>query len=207
MILNHKRETVWHFTGGDSRCPECSAELLARKGEKLVWHWAHKPRRSTRNGCSWEESDWHLRWKEVFHDQAGFEIEHPIDINGKRFVLDAVKPQTKQINEFIHSLSPSYVAKHRALLQAKCNVTWLWDGHVFMSERGRSVRGGGIKRLLKPKAKDLHQEIGGLVHIQHGPRAGVWRHWRHDVWYRIDRSQTFLDAYARQGVATTRVSA
>lgn len=197
MLLNHKREPVWNHSEGESLCPDCGSPLLARKGEIKVWHWAHPPGRSNTSRCEWAETDWHLTWKRAAQ-QDGWEVEHPIAIDGKRYRLDAFDARSNLIREFVHSLSPSYVAKHRALSAeyGRRRVTWIFDGHVFVSLRRKAVRNGGIKRLLKPTAKALHDEIGGLVHIQSGPLAGVWRHWKHDVWYRHPNSAGLLAIYA-----------
>ena len=198
MLFNHKRERVQMRNEGDSLCPECGAPLVARRGEVVVWHWAHAPNKAHRASCAWEESSWHLRWKQAFHQYEGYEVEFAVNVGGKKYVLDAYRARDGRVREFVHSLSPSYAAKHQALARAyPGKVSWLFDGHEFGSLRSKPVRGGGIRGLLKPRAKLMHDAIGGYVHIQGGPFAGVWKHWKHDIWYRIPESDNWLKAFEK----------
>lgn len=198
MIFNHRRETVWQHAGGKSLCPLCSSPLLARRGEILVWHWAHRPFRGARRWCPWEESEWHLQWKYAYLHFAGWQIEMPVIVNGRKFVLDAVNPTTGQVREFVHSLSDYYVAKHRALRRSRYMVTWLFDGDVAGSLRTKKTADGdGLRRLLKPRAWALHEQIGGLAHWG----GGLWKHWQNNVWYPRtgERAQAVLNAFDSAG--------
>lgn len=184
MLLNHARKTPRDWDDATpSLCPECSAPLLPRRGRVLVWHWAHRgvARDGSRTGCEGGgETAWHRAWKSVYHDLARWEIEVPLDLDGERFRLDAAR--LPLVREFVHSLSEKYVRKHLALKSAGLDVLWIYDGGQFVAERARTVRGGGIKHLLKPRARWLHAEVGGLVHHDHR----LWRHWEGDVWYPIE---------------------
>jgi competence protein CoiA len=45
-------------------CPLCESELIAKCGEHVTWHWAHK----SKDCDSWSEpeSEWHREWKNQF---------------------------------------------------------------------------------------------------------------------------------------------
>ncbi len=175
-----------------STCPECGGELTARCGEVVTWHWAHRPKE--RRGCWHSESEWHLGWKAAYESLPGWIVEAPLQIGGRTFRADAMNPRTGAVREFVHSLSPAYIEKHRALAAAGLDVLWIFDGVAFGSRRVFRVRGGeGRARLLTPRAAALHSEIGGLVH--HGGR--LWRHWRDGIWFPCNgpAAQHMLRAY------------
>jgi hypothetical protein len=99
----------------------------------------------------------------------GWRIESPIDIDGARYILDAIRPDTRKVREFVHSLSPYYEKKHISLRDNGFDVAWIFDG----------VSKGGIKNFLKPRALMLWRLIGGMVHYE----SCLWRHWQDDVWF------------------------
>lgn len=183
MILNHERRTVSEWRDGrESLCPECGGRLVARRGDVVVWHWAHRPAARGRASCPFEESRWHLRWKDVYRAFAGWDIEVPVAAGGLRYRADAMNRSAGKVREFVHSLSPYYVEKHRALSKSGYDVRWIMDGEAFASGRRKEVARGGIRRLLKPSAFLLHRDVGGvLVHFE----GGLWREWRHDIWFPV----------------------
>lgn len=185
MLFNHKGVPVWAYVEGESKCPECERTLIARKPEHAIWHWAHKPEPSQHSSCPWEESEWHLRWKAAQLGFAGWTVEHKVIINGKRYILDAYHEESGRVREFVHSLSPYYVDKHLALANAGMKVTWIYDGGEFASERRRGVSKGGVKKLLKPRASEIHGVTGGYVHLLGGEKypPRLMKLWRGDVWY------------------------
>ena len=61
MIYNHDRVAVWDWGGDESLCPECGHSLIAKRGDIVVWHWAHKPVTGGKSCiCPHKESIWHL---------------------------------------------------------------------------------------------------------------------------------------------------
>ena len=97
--------------------------------------------------------------------------------------------------EFVHSLSPKYLPKHEALMrsQLRPNVAWIFDGDAYLSKRRRVVAQGGIKRMLKPNARELVHRIGrghAYVHYQ----GKLWQHWKHDIFYPVTRAE-WVDAF------------
>ena len=50
--------------GASGICPACNGSVLAKCGEIVSWHWAHKSRDC--DHWSEPESEWHLGWKRRF---------------------------------------------------------------------------------------------------------------------------------------------
>ncbi|MDM8006091.1 MAG: competence protein CoiA family protein [Phycisphaerae bacterium] len=180
MIFNADRLPVWRWDGAsESRCPECRELLTAKRGDLVVWHWAHRPSAAGRSACPHEESEWHLRMKATYLEFAGWEIEVPIHVSGRLYRLDARSRITRNIREFVHSLSPHYRDKHLDLKRAGLPVQWIFDGNEFASRRARPCRGGGIRRLLKPRAYGICHFVKGRVHY----RGQLWREWHSNIWF------------------------
>lgn len=189
MIFNQARQMVSQWDGvSKSLCPICDASLVAKKGDIVRWHWAHYPSpEGSRTSCPYEESEWHLRWKDVYLSFQDWEIEYPVKIAGRKYIIDAINPRTKQAREFIHSLSPSYLSKHQALkYMGGFNILWIFDGAEFCSERIEAFKEEGFKRFLKPRAYELSQEIDCLVHYGYflppdNPR--LFYRWKWNIWF------------------------
>lgn len=117
-------------------------------------------------------------------DELAWAVERLWTLDGKRFVLDAVRPDGDLVVEFVHSMSPHYVAKHAALLASGLNVNWLLDGGEWVSARRVTTKGGGgYRRFLKARAFDVFQSIRPCwVHWD----DRLWTHWRANVWYPWD---------------------
>lgn len=214
MLTNHKREFVSQWAGGESLCPDCRGELIARRGDVMPWHWAHKPNTTNRNVCGWSETNWHLTWKEAvknYGQEKGWQVEVPIQINGKKYRLDAAKVvdgKVVEAYEFVHSLSESYTAKHTMLRLYGIPVLWVFDGEEFASARAEykpSKHGRGHKNLLKPKAQDLftflsadgHKGSTALVHWE--PKSGgmFWFQYEKnpDIYYARNNCFLLQDAW------------
>ncbi|MFN0127834.1 MAG: hypothetical protein ACKV19_14230 [Verrucomicrobiales bacterium] len=148
-----------------------------------MWHWAHKPAspgEPTAPPCYHEESAWHLALKLAYHKFEGWEIEAPITLAGQRYRLDAMNRRTGAVREFIHTLSPHYVAKHLALVAAPgLFPLWIFDGAEFASSRRRAFKADGIRDLLKPRAYDLQRIVRGLVWLD----GELWGEWKNDIWF------------------------
>ncbi len=74
-LVNGERSAPTPRTVG--QCPTCGSELIAKCGERKVWHWAHKAIRH----CDrwWEsETEWHRAWKDKFRGEWQ-EIIHTAD--------------------------------------------------------------------------------------------------------------------------------
>jgi hypothetical protein len=185
MLFNHRHQQVADYTEGDSLCPLCSGPLIAKRGDIVIWHWAHKAKPNDRNGCPFAESAWHLSWKSAYLNFKDWEVEYPIVIDGQKYVIDAVNPATGRVREFVHSLSPYYEAKHQRLLHQFTDISWLFDYRVFGSSRGEYCRDGrGVKNLLKPRALLCAQTLQPHAKVHLG--AKIMRCWKENIWYPID---------------------
>jgi hypothetical protein len=69
-------------------CPGCGGEVVAKCGEKVVWHWAHRVAEC--NYLSEPETEWHLDWKSRFPIECQeVSIEnHRADVKGPLAVLE-----------------------------------------------------------------------------------------------------------------------
>lgn len=127
----------------------------------------------------------------------GFEhwqIEQPVTVGGKRYVVDAVNRRTGRIREFVHSISPFYLAKHSDLAEkARFDVRWIIDGHAFASRRQIHLRENGIKRLLRPRAFLLAEKLGANVRVHYAGQ--LWRHWERNIWYPDQHADAVVDAF------------
>ena len=98
--LDDKGERIRPFPLGRSRCQFCGAELIAKCGVFVDWHWAHS---ATRNCDPWHEHEtpWHRAWKNRFPNDW-HEVIHQDPSTGERHIAD-VKCLNGLILEFQNS--------------------------------------------------------------------------------------------------------
>lgn len=115
-------------------CPSCGAEVLAKCGERRVWHWSHKGRRTCDNW--WEtETEWHRHWKDVFPPECQ-EVIHRDKI-GEKHIAD-VKTDNGLVIEFQHSyIKPE---ERRAREAFYGDMAWVVDGARRKRDRQRFER-------------------------------------------------------------------
>jgi len=115
------------------------------------------------------ESEWHLRMKLAYMTFNGWDIEVPIKMNGVKYLVDAVNLKTKVAREFVHTLNPQLIEKHKTLKEKRPdNVMWIYDGEMFASAYRRrkfSDKGTYFQKMLKPTARRLYAVTGGLIHF------------------------------------------
>lgn len=187
MLLNAARTSVSDWDGVQvALCPDCGSELIARRGDIVIWHWAHKSSLE-RLPCEHEESLWHLACKEAWLKAPDWEVEVPIEASGNHYRLDAFCRTRNHAREFVHSLSESYIDKHHALERNNITTLWIWDGHAFHSSKLRTTRKqNGLVHLLRTRALLLHDAIGGYVHFG----DYLFHRWKsNDIWYPLSSSQ------------------
>jgi hypothetical protein len=119
MLLNHERRRPHEWDDAlPSLCPDCGSMLLAKRGPIVVWHWAHRAGVTpSASHCLYHETQWHLRWKAVYHAFPNWEIEVPITLDGIAYRADAANLSNGygSWREFVHTLTDAYIAKHLAL--------------------------------------------------------------------------------------------
>lgn len=108
--------------GLSGRCQNCGDTVIAKCGDKKIWHWAHKGKRK----CDkwWEnETDWHRNWKNCFPLNWQESIHH--DNNGEKHIAD-VKTALGYVIEFQHSYLKKEEQEKRTVFYKK--IVWIVDG-------------------------------------------------------------------------------
>ncbi|MFG1492682.1 competence protein CoiA family protein [Halobacteriovorax sp. ZH4_bin.1] len=103
-------------------CFLCGSEMISKCGEKVIWHWAHKGRRT----CDhyWEnETDWHRAWKNLFPKEQQ-EVVHTDDKGEKHFA--DVKLDNGFVLEFQNSPIPIKELKSRNDFYK--DIAWIVNG-------------------------------------------------------------------------------
>jgi competence CoiA-like predicted nuclease len=164
MLLNHRHLTVANGDDANSFCPDCESPLIAKRGTIITWHWAHKTLANAQFGCHGGETDWHLKMKEYVLQWPDWDVELPVVVEGKKFRLDAFNKSTKQVIEFVHTMSPHYEEKHHLLQKSGLNVVWILDGDEFVSKRhSTSLCGYYAFVFLNPKPDEFDQKISNVI--------------------------------------------
>ena len=128
-------------------CPCCAQPVIAKCGEKKVWHWAHN--NITKCDSWWEpETEWHRNWKnnfplewqeKVFFDEYSKE-KHIADVSTKYSL----------VIEFQHShIDPNERATREAFYK---NMVWVVDGSRLKRDYSRFLKG-------KENFKEIKKEI------------------------------------------------
>lgn len=85
--------------GAKGQCPLCGADVIAKCGDVIVHHWAHKSRQKCDHW--WEnETPWHRNWKNMFPFEWQ-EVIHRSD-SGEKHIAD-IKTANDWVIEFQHS--------------------------------------------------------------------------------------------------------
>lgn len=118
-VEGERREAAPKLPG---KCPVCDSGMVAKCGERRVWHWAHHAARN----CDrwWEpETEWHRAWKNEFPADWQ-EIVQRAD-NGEKHIAD-VKTAHGLVVEFQHSyLRPDERRAREAIYR---RMVWVVDG-------------------------------------------------------------------------------
>jgi competence protein CoiA len=116
-------------------CHCCGQPTVAKCGERRVWHWAHKGKRT----CDewWEpETAWHRKWKNRFPTEWQEVIGHAPD--GEKHIAD-VRTAHGMVIEFQHShLKPE---ERRSREQFYGNMVWVVDGRRLKRDYTRFLKG------------------------------------------------------------------
>ncbi len=122
-------ERVEAHPGLKGHCPLCMNATLAKCGEKILWHWAHRGRRH----CDpwWEnETDWHRAWKSRF-PAAWREVVNFDAITGEKHIAD-VKTDTGVVVEFQNSAMSADELRSREAFYGK--MIWIVNGLPFIGQ-------------------------------------------------------------------------
>jgi len=204
MEINHLGLTVRQHDirnkSLESFCPACGLEVIPRRGNVNVWHWAHK---EVEMDCIFsaidyrnnQESRWHKSMKSIAVSRLGYEAEKHVKIDGRCFRVDAYHSKHKIALEFVNSLNECYLLKRKYFAIAKergLTSIWIFNGDKFLNrhtppvERREDIplafQGDGstkhrivLEGLLSRKCHFYMQELNGIA-LCH--RAGkVFKNW------------------------------
>lgn len=165
-------------------CPSCGAEVVAKCGKHITWHWAHL----SRTHCDpwWEqETEWHRAWKNRF-PQDWQEIPNR-DSDSRELHIADVKTPSGLVIEFQRStIHPDEIQAREAFYQT---MIWVVDGckndadrFNFSNMRGRPNQDSiaqfqwfGQSTLFK------RWHTTKPVFIDFGSEHGFWRILRFDL--------------------------
>ena len=122
-VINGERAEP--LSGGRGQCPICRSDMIAKCGQRILHHWAHKGRRN----CDpwWEnETQWHRDWKSRFPRECR-EIHHRAR-DGEIHRAD-VRTASGIYIEIQHSPMPD--AERCAREDFYGNLLWIVDGRGF----------------------------------------------------------------------------
>lgn len=139
-------------------CQLCNRPMVAKCGERIVWHWAHKGRRI----CDpwWEnEGPWHRDWKKHFPESC-----HEIvgrDSNGEAHIADIKLPNGLVI-ELQHSAMSLDEMRSREAFYG--NMVWIVDTEPFKKNI----------TIFDPLPDPEYSFVDDLVFVRPQP---AWRDW------------------------------
>jgi competence protein CoiA len=164
-VVNEQRHEAQPDLSG--KCPTCGEPMVARCGEKNIWHWAH--RSSRRCDPWWEnETEWHRAWKGRFpaHWQ---EIVHRA-VDGEKHIAD-VKTDHGWVLEFQNSYIKPEERRARETFYPK--MLWVVNGarrkkdrQQFLEAWERGVPVGNnslVRRAFSDDCVLLREWAGGLA--------------------------------------------
>ena len=104
------------------KCCLCGDDMVAKCGQYVRWHWAHKARIT----CDpWQESetDWHRYWKDAFPVDCQ-EVVHVGDMTHEKHIADVKTP-----GGFVVEVQHSPIAEHERLSRERFykNMIWIVD--------------------------------------------------------------------------------
>lgn len=120
ILEGERREAI---PGLRAECPGCQTAMVAKCGERRIWHWAHVGARNCDHW--WEpETEWHRAWKDKFPSEWQEAVQWAD--NGEKHVAD-VKSAHGGVLEFQHSYLRSEERRAREGFYGRA-MAWVVDG-------------------------------------------------------------------------------
>lgn len=159
------------------RCELCGEQLVAKCGQIMTWHWAHR----TKENCdSWSEgeTEWHLGWKGVFPSDW-------IEIVKGNHRADVVVGGSGRVLELQHSYISCEEIQEReefygkmawvfdATEAAKAGRLKYWRAHLeelepHWNENHCRFRWSRMRQTIRACRKPLFIDAGPyLIHVYH----------------------------------------
>ncbi len=120
-----------------AQCPDCMAEMMAKTGNVVVWHWAHCVRPLDCQAAS--EGEWHLAWKALAIDGTQ-EITHP---SGRRRA-DVLAPGGFAVEFQASPLTVAEIQTREA--DWDYNLVWVFDARKSFQKERLTTEGYGKSR-------------------------------------------------------------
>ncbi len=132
-------------------CPCCGSEVVAKCGNKKVWHWAHK----SKQVCDhwWEnETQWHRDWKNCFPEEWQ-EVVHFAE-DGEKHIAD-VKTPSGLVIEFQHSaIKPEEIKSREKFYK---HMIWIVDGSRLITDTQK------LTAIVSNSAFELEKQFASKI--------------------------------------------
>ena len=104
-------------------CQCCGGQTIAKCGEQVVWHWAHR----RREDCDpwWEsETEWHRSWKDRF-PLDWQEVVHFDPVTGEKHIADVKTPHGLVVEIQNSPIHPEELRSREKFYE---NIVWIVNG-------------------------------------------------------------------------------
>ncbi|WP_280140785.1 competence protein CoiA [Bosea robiniae] len=145
-------------------CPNCDREVIAKCGQRRIWHWSHRGKLDCDHW--WEpETEWHRSWK-AFFPQAWQEVIH-IAADGERHIAD-VKNDKGLVVELQHSPIAAEERLSRESFYER--MVWVVDGMLYKRDLAAFRKAVDFASVTSDKQNRL-------ILIPLTERAEIFRRW------------------------------
>jgi len=127
IYANFGGEKILASRGVEGKCPSCESTVIAKCGEIVTWHWAHRPD----SICSQNEPEtqWHIDWKKKFPKEC---VEIKIGENRADVFINGY------VIEFQHSpISTEDIRKRENNYK---NMIWIFNTEESFNSERLSIR-------------------------------------------------------------------
>lgn len=149
-----------------AECQFCGTDMIAKCGDRVVWHWAHRGHR--RCDPWWEnETDWHRKWKGFFPEAWRERVFFSSD--GEKHIAD-IRTEGGLTIEFQHSSIAPVELRIRNTFYDR--VVWIVDGLPFEN------RFHVLSKLPPPDSDEAKRLIISLPHRYPKTKKQARRRWQ-----------------------------
>lgn len=123
-------------------CPNCSQPVIAKCGDKKVWHWAHRTIKTCDNW--WEpETEWHRNWKNNYPTEWQEIMLFDEQTEEKHFA------DIRTIHNLVIEFQHSHIDPNERISREKFykNMVWVVDGTRLQRDYPRFQKRVGNFRL------------------------------------------------------------
>ena len=107
-------------------CPVCNEELIEKKGNKRIHHFAHKRGSSCHDTWHYDMSEWHVNWQNRFPIDCQEVVK---EYNGEKHRADVLLESIKTVIEFQHSTinGKEFCKRNNFYKSLGYKVVWVFD--------------------------------------------------------------------------------